>query len=103
MDSEGKPANGGANIILKGTATGGTGTAWTADYVTRVNNYFNINNSKITSASAIITGYACEAVLIKDSGGYVGSYPKAAPAKDTAGKANGDASFAWTLTDAKSC
>ncbi len=45
----------------------------------RVKNYFDIE--KLDYAHAMITGMACEAVLVAD-GSYVGSYPTPAPAKE---------------------
>ena len=72
-------------------------TNWT--YVERVKNYFDIGNSKISSATARITGMACEGVLIKD-GDYTGSYPNAAPQEDTNSNKNGTSGFSWGLNDA---
>ena len=67
----------------------------------RVKNYFDI--AKLDYAHAMITGMACEAVLIKD-GSYIGSYPTAAPAEfnNTHNGKDMDESV-WKLTNAKGC
>ena len=105
LDGEGVSAITNNDLDVKAWNKSGTDKAYTA----RVKNYFDID--KLDYAHAMITGMACEAVLVAD-GSYVGSYPVAAPAEH-GGKKNGSdmASTSstgttisgWTLTDAKGC
>ena len=100
LDSEGVPA------ITVTDAAGQNLKSWTVSYnsnnidcTARVKNYFDID--KLTSATAMITGNACEAVLV-ETGKYIGSYPVAAPAEHNGTKNGSDMTTSdWTLTEAK--
>ena len=92
LDSESK--------VLEGEEQGDDVDIQEWAYADRVQNYFDIKNSKLSEVKAKITGFACEGVMIKDTGNYYGGYPTPAPNEKGKNK-NGDGTFTWSV--AESC